>query len=261
MSIALGGALQGLGRGIGLAQARKEREAAAARAEEDMALRRDELAARREDMAARREYGVIGTPFVSGEGSSGGGSTAPYDVSSDPVAEGLTPNEKAFLNMVAGGESSGRYNVRYTPQGGASFEGYDQHPGIYEQGPHGRSSAAGRYQFVKSTWDSLGGGAFTPEMQDRRALALARRDYRSRTGRDFDADLASGGVSDSMIDALAPTWAALGKNRGRHAATYRASLDRYSRHASETEAPVAPAEAAKTEPPLTWAAMRRIMTS
>ena len=33
MSIALGGALQGLGRGIGLAQALKEREAAAARAE------------------------------------------------------------------------------------------------------------------------------------------------------------------------------------------------------------------------------------
>lgn len=261
MSIALGGAFQGLGRGIGLAQARKERDEAAARAEEDIALRRDEL-------AARREYGITGTPFFpDGErwsgGGGGGGSTAPYDVSSDPVADGLTPNEKAFLNMVAGGESGGRYNVRYTPQGGASFDGYDQHPGIYEQGPHGPSSAAGRYQFVKSTWDGLGGGAFTPAMQDRRALALARQDYRARTGRDFDADLASGGVSDAMMDALAPTWAALGSNRARHAATYRASLDRYSRAAPETPtaAPAAPAETAKAEPPLTWGAMRRIMTS
>lgn len=258
MSIALGGALQGLGRGIGLAQARKERDAAAARAEEDMVLRRDELAARRDELVARRSYGIMGTPFI--EGGGGGGSTAPYDVSSDPVAEGLTPQEKAFLNTIAGGESGGRYNVRYTPGGGVSFEGYGAHPRIFEEGPHGRSSAAGRYQFTATTWDGMGGGDFSPARQDLQALALARRDYRARTGRDFDADLSSEGVTDRMINALSPTWAALGSDRGRHIATYRSNLDRYSGAPAKAKEPE-PAETAKTEPPLTWAAMRRIMTS
>ena len=132
-----------------------------------------------------------------------------------PVASGLKPYEQALLNAIASKESGGRYNVRYTPQGGATFEGYDSHPGIYERGPAGPSSAAGRYQFVKSTWDSLpaeakGDGKFTPENQDRAALWLARRDYASRGGGNLDDVLQQQGLTPSVLKTLAPTWAAFG---------------------------------------------------
>lgn len=255
MSYSIGGFASGLAGGLQTGQAIKDRKA-------DRILERENLELRREELAARKQgYGVMGTPFFEGSaGSRGGGSTAAYDVSGDPVAEGLEPEQKAFLNMIAGGESGGKYNVRYTPQGGAPFEGYGRHPGIMEPGPHGQSSAAGRYQFTQSTWNDLGGGDFSPARQDQQALALARRDYRARTGRDFDRDLKNG-VSDQMIDALAPTWAALKSNRGRHASTYRASLDRYRGSGAgpttpETEAAPAPAGDEK----LSWGAIRRSMS-
>lgn len=155
---------------------------------------------------------------------------------SDPVAEGMQPYQKAFLNAVAGGESGGRYNVRYTPKGGVDFEGFGQHPGIMEDGPHGPSSAAGRYQFTKSTWDEMGGGSFEPAMQDKRAWALAETRYKATTGRELGADLQGGGLTSDMLAALTPTWQAFGKNPERHIATYQDSMNRYQ--------PSAPASAA-----------------
>ena len=145
----------------------------------------------------------------------------------DPVAEGLLPHQKALLNGIAGPESAGRYNVRFTPRGGALFEGFSQHPGIAEMGPAGPSTAAGRYQFTKTTWDGMGGGDFSPANQDRRALQLATQDYRSRTGRDLEADLQAEGFSPRIQRALAPTWTGLGSNQERNAATYAESLSRY----------------------------------
>jgi muramidase (phage lysozyme) len=160
------------------------------------------------------------------------GGTAAYKTA-DPVAKDLKPHEAALLNGIAGGESAGKYNVRYTPSGGATFQLTGMHPGIYEPGPDGPSSAAGRYQFVKSTWDSLpaeakGDGTFSPENQDRAALWLARRDYRKATGGDLDADLQNEGFSPRIQKALAPTWQALKGNHGRHAETYRATATRYA---------------------------------
>lgn len=137
-----------------------------------------------------------------------------------PTASGLKPYEQALLNAIAAKESAGKYNVRYSPQGGATFNGFDQHPGIYEPGPAGPSSAAGRYQFVKSTWDRLpaeakGDGSFSPENQDRAALWLARNDYKGRTGGDLDSELQAGGLTPAHLKALAPTWAAFG-SQGNH---------------------------------------------
>lgn len=149
----------------------------------------------------------------------------------DPVAGDLPPHARAMLNAIAGGESGGRYDIRYTPSGGATFSGYDSHPGIMEPGPHGKSSAAGRYQFTKSTWNAMGGGAFSPEMQDRRAWELAQRDYRARTGGNLDADLRERGLTADMMKALAPTWQAFKGNHNRHAATYAESLTRYGMNA------------------------------
>jgi muramidase (phage lysozyme) len=144
----------------------------------------------------------------------------------DPVATDLPVEARAFLNAIAGGESAGKYNVRYTPKGGALFNDLSRHPGIFEPGPHGPSSAAGRYQFTQTTWNRMGGGSFAPENQDRRAWDLAQQDYRARTGRTLLADLQANGVTNEMLSALTPTWQAFKGNRSRHIATYRDSLTR-----------------------------------
>lgn len=129
----------------------------------------------------------------------------PGDVG-DPIAMDLDPVQKSFLNAVSTGESRGRYDVRYTPQGGMRFTDFSKHPGIFEPGPEGPSSAAGRYQFTKSTWDSLGGGPFDPTIQDIRGWQLAERDYRTRTGRDLSEDLKSKGFTPEVAKALSDTW-------------------------------------------------------
>ena len=173
--------------------------------------------------------GVAAAPVAAASG----GSAAPFKTS-DPVAPGLAPHQMALLNAIAGGESAGKYNIRYTPGGGATFADLSRHPAIYERGPEGPSSAAGRYQFVKRTWDGLGGGDFSPENQDRRALQLATQDYRQRTGRDLDTDLQAGGLTPQIVQALAPTWAAFKGNVGRHLATYNDSLGRYAKGGTAT---------------------------
>ena len=73
------------------------------------------------------------------------------------------------MEIIAEGESKGDYNVQY---GGAKFKDYSKHPGKQSNG----SSAAGKYQFVESTWDSLADLAglqdFSPDSQDIAAVLL-----------------------------------------------------------------------------------------
>lgn len=182
--------------------------------------------------------GNAGTNTLAGSGSGApgpklpsmaqGGSVSPSIGAIDPVAQGLTPQQAGLLNGISTGESAGKYNIRYTPKGGAVFDLNGVHPGIVEQGPAGGSTAAGRYQFTKSTWDQVTGGnvPFTPENQDRYAIVLAQRDYRARTGRDLDTDLANEGFSPRIQAALSPTWHALKGNHGRNAAAFNATLER-----------------------------------
>ena len=146
--------------------------------------------------------------------------------SSDPRAK----MKAAFLNGIAGGESAGKYNIRYTPSGGALFDLNGQHPRIFEPTADGqKSSAAGRYQFTWTTWNALTGGEvpFTPENQDKAAILLAEKDYEARTGRNLWDDMEKEGFSPRIQKTLAPTWQALRGNHGRHQATYNESLRKY----------------------------------
>ena len=119
---------------------------------------------------------------------------------------------KRFLDAIAAPESGGRYNIRYTPKGGTTFDGFDAHPRIFEPGPAGPSSAAGRYQITATTYDRLGGGKFGPSEQDDMAWRLANEDYKSRTGRNLEEDLKTEGFSDRIRTSLAPTWLGLKDN-------------------------------------------------
>jgi muramidase (phage lysozyme) len=107
-----------------------------------------------------------------GDGSGGG-------MFSGKAAD-IPPEGKALLDAIAGSESGG-YNSRYPSK---TFDnGWIDHPRLSEtilSGPNkGKTSdAAGRYQFLSSTWDQYKPAkAFTPENQDIAAYRLAVAAY------------------------------------------------------------------------------------
>lgn len=148
----------------------------------------------------------------------------------------MDPELKRLLEAIAAPESGGRYNVRYTPKGGAEFSGYEKHPRIFEPGPAGPSSAAGKYQITATTYEDLGGGSFTPEAQDAMAARLAVRDYKARTNRDLVADLQAEGLSPRILGALSPTWLGLKDNPSKAVSAYQAAAPA-SQYAAAGEKP------------------------
>jgi len=124
---------------------------------------------------------------------------------SDIPAEGA-----ALLNTIAGTESAGKYNII---NGGATFSDFSRHPKEGQRGSAG--IAAGRYQFLPSTWDraakALGLTDFSPANQDKAAWWLAQSDYKARTGRDLLTDLKSPdmNVQAGVRRALSSTWEGL----------------------------------------------------
>lgn len=118
--------------------------------------------------------------------------------------------QRALLNTIASVESDGSYNqVVY----GGTFDNYGDHPRIYKTREDGRkTSAAGRYQFVASTWDEvsaqLGLTDFSPESQDKAAWHRAQWRFKKETGGDLNAELSSGDREriKAVRKYLAPEW-------------------------------------------------------
>ena len=105
----------------------------------------------------------------------------------------VSARTRAFLDLIAFAEG-GDYNVRF---GGARFESFSDHPRIQFNG----SDAAGRYQFLSSTWDTLGQPDFTPLSQDRAAVK-----YIDQRGA---RDAIEAGDYESAIATLNTAWVAL----------------------------------------------------
>lgn len=124
------------------------------------------------------------------------------------AAPGLSHDQYALLSVISGTESPA-YDMM---NGGQRIKDYAAHPGFVGAG--GTTTATGRYQFVKGTWDmaakALGLTDFSPASQDRAAVWVAQRVYRAKKGRDINQDIAAGNY-DAVREALAGTWEGLAK--------------------------------------------------
>lgn len=130
---------------------------------------------------------------------------------------GLSIPAQSFLDALASAEGTGGdYNIIV---GGKKFEG-TQHPNIVglvtEAGP---STAAGKYQITKQTWDYLQSKYsdltdFSPANQDKAAMYLAKERYKINTkGRDLEADLLAGNTT-YLRSALQDTWRGIVIDKG-----------------------------------------------
>lgn len=136
----------------------------------------------------------------------------------------LTPQQRALLDAIALKESGGRYDIRYGGgAGGATFDlSTGQHPAIFVPipGTSLKSSAAGRYQFTKTTWDDLTGNApFTPENQDYWAWQNAENNFPGSLN-DY---LNTNGLDSNVLTALSGQWEAF-QNPDNH----QAIIDAYN---------------------------------
>lgn len=142
----------------------------------------------------------------------------------------MTPNEKAFLDMIAHSEigpkllaqSDNGYNVLV---GGSLFEGYADHPHHKVNLGNGLwSTAAGRYQILGWIYDSykklLTLPDFSPDSQDRIALRLI--DERGAT-----QDIKDGHF-ETALRKVATVWASLpGAGYSQHENQLTALRDAY----------------------------------
>lgn len=109
----------------------------------------------------------------------------------DGMPHGMPGYAVGLMGAITATESGGAYNVL---NGGETFTDFSDHP--RRVGAGGTSTAAGKYQFIEDTWDraaaALGLTDFSPASQEKAAWWLANQDYTARTGRNLEADLASG---------------------------------------------------------------------
>jgi muramidase (phage lysozyme) len=175
---------------------------------------------------------------------------------------GIPTEGRALLDMIGMREApGGAYDRRFDgTSDGAPFNTNGPHPNIAVTIPWrtdgARSSAAGRYQFTKETWDRARRGAgvpdiMTPENQDKAAWWLAQQDYRDNTsGRDLAADLQNRNEWHRIAPALNRTWTSLDggieaqTGRGSVVSALRQNLDRYT----DTTVPSSPSSTQPLNP-------------
>lgn len=125
--------------------------------------------------------------------------------SADVSPDVASANVSAFLDMIAWSEGTSGPDGYRTLFGGGTFDSYADHPRTVVRASGYASSAAGRYQILAKTWDSLksklGLTDFSPDSQDKCAIELIRE-------RGALNDVQAGRVTDA-ISKVAKVWASL----------------------------------------------------
>lgn len=114
-------------------------------------------------------------------------------------------NVRAFLDMIAFAEGTASQNGYRMLFGGSLFDSYADHPRVFIPFRNTTTSAAGRYQILARTWDSLRTRLalpdFSPPSQDAAAIELIRE-------RGALNDVRAGRVSQAVAK-VAKVWASL----------------------------------------------------
>lgn len=120
------------------------------------------------------------------------------------------PMARRALDIIAASENAD-YNTTF---GGGTFDDFSRHPNIQRKfkqkdGKTNSSGAAGRYQFLKGTWndlqEKLGLKDFSPRSQDIGALALL--DEARGSGGKSALELALEGNYQGMVEKAGNIWA------------------------------------------------------
>ena len=124
----------------------------------------------------------------------------------------VTKAERVMLDLIAWAEGTYRwnnkdgYNVMFTY---ATFSSCNQHPNITNCSGQWCSTAAGRYQYLKGSWDELGYPDFHPGHQDRGA----RKTIKQKRGVSLPATRAmTTSELVAAMDKLSWEWASLPYN-------------------------------------------------
>jgi len=135
------------------------------------------------------------------------------DIDSDP--DNISRVERAWLNMIAREESSDDYTAINYKARAALKKGTMQITGKPGQHPFDGQSgvtAAGRYQMLYNTWKTAAKLAgvdpadFSPENQDRAAIALAKNEYKRKYNRDLITDLQDPKRVDQAVRGSTGPW-------------------------------------------------------
>lgn len=126
------------------------------------------------------------------------------------AADVAHPNVRALLAVIRRGEGTADSRGYARLVGGGEFESFADHPrivkaGTFKNGKAWRSSAAGAYQFIASTWDEtariMGLQDFSPASQDRGAVGrIAARGA---------LEDAKAGRFDVAVQKIASEWASM----------------------------------------------------
>ena len=128
---------------------------------------------------------------------------------SPEIRAGLIGIRYAEGTWIEGGDPKKGYNIMF---GGGLFDNTKGHPDRVIHSGRYSSAAAGAYQFMPGTWESVGGGVMTPERQDWGATRL----WLAREGLSQDQHGANQltrmlrvnkGISPNMAHKMAPEWA------------------------------------------------------
>jgi muramidase (phage lysozyme) len=125
------------------------------------------------------------------------------------------PSVRRLLNTIRYAEGTAGPQGYQTKYGGGLFNDFSRHPDqAVSSGKH-TSTAAGAYQFLTPTWQSvsskLGLRKFGPQEQDIAAAYLADQRLKSLGGL---AALDKQGMSPQVASALAPEWASFPTMKG-----------------------------------------------
>jgi LysM repeat protein len=137
------------------------------------------------------------------------------DPDTDTDSDNISRVERAWLNMIAREESSDDYTAINFRARAAMKKGTMQITGKPGQHPFDGQSgvtAAGRYQMLYNTWKTAAKLAgvdpndFSPENQDRAAIALAKNEYKRKYNRDLITDLQDPKRVDQAVRGSTGPW-------------------------------------------------------